>query len=122
MQNNYKYCFFIKLAKVCGMVIPARRFRNNDIIVPDINKTASDKQDFVEDRNKSFVTSGLNSHDILSSICDNNHRGMIYLISGIKLDGYFCDFDNEVIVLESLNRDSKQMVYQHAIATLKIED
>lgn len=114
------------------MVIPARRFRNNEIIVPDMKKTTSAKQDPADD--KSNVSYELNMQDeifngsdlvlknALKNICDNNLPGMIYLINGIKLEGYFCDFDDEVIILDSPDHDNKQMIYQDAIATLQVKD
>jgi RNA chaperone Hfq len=114
------------------MVIPARRFRNNDIIVPDTNKTTSDKQDSVDSRSdisykpnmqdKTFDVDDLAFETILKNICDNNLLGMVYLINGIKLEGYFCDFDDKVVILESLDHTNKQMIYQDAIATVQIED
>ena len=114
------------------MVIPARRFRTNDIIVPDINKTTSDKQDSADDKSnvsyepnmqeKTFSADDLVLKNALKIMCDDNLPGMVYLINGIKLDGYFCDFDDEVIILDSPSHDNKQMIYQAAIATVQIKD
>jgi len=97
------------------MVIPSRKFRANDIVVSDVNtdEKIPNNQGIMLDTEKN-----LSLQNVLQSLCDDNRRGVIYLLSGIKLDGYFCAYDDEVIMLESLDRDNTQMVYQHTIATL----
>lgn len=44
----------------------------------------------------------------------------IYLINGIKLDGQVMQFDETVIVLSNPSQPERgrQLVYQHAIATI----
>ena len=44
----------------------------------------------------------------------------IFLINGVKLVGYISAFDQFIIVLSSKNT-SDQMVYKHAISTIKPE-
>ncbi|MGD9153361.1 MAG: RNA chaperone Hfq [Gammaproteobacteria bacterium] len=107
------------------MVIPARRFRTHDIVVSE--KTISDKQ---KSDNKSKYLSKNQPQlfnmvdfvlkDALKIICDNKFFGAIYLVNGLKLEGYFCDFDDQVIILTFSDNNKKQMVYHHAIATIQI--
>ncbi len=40
----------------------------------------------------------------------------IYLINGIRLNGYIGGFDQYVVILESAN--NKQMIYKHSISTV----
>lgn len=40
----------------------------------------------------------------------------IFLISGIKLQGYVDSYDDNAVVLKSTN--GKQMIYKHAISTI----
>ncbi|MGD9108976.1 MAG: RNA chaperone Hfq [Gammaproteobacteria bacterium] len=104
------------------MVIPARRFRTHDIVVSE--KAISEKQKSDNQSSKSqpqlFNMTDFASKDVLKVICDNKFFGAIYLVNGLKLEGCFCDFDDEVIILTLPDNSGKQMVYHHAIATIQI--
>jgi len=110
------------------MVLPARRFRSNDMVISK-EKITHKRQNADDDKYKCvsnvqdnlFGQSDFAFYDALKVLCDGGFFGAVYLLNGIKLEGYFCDYDDEVVVLKSPDNVSKQMVYHHAIATLQIE-
>jgi host factor-I protein len=40
----------------------------------------------------------------------------IYLVNGVKIEGYVKGFDNFVVILKD---DSQKMIYKHAISTIE---
>jgi host factor-I protein len=51
----------------------------------------------------------------LAVLCKRKMLVSIFLISGIKLQGYIAAFDKYVIILKS---DTEQLVFKHAISTV----
>ena len=51
----------------------------------------------------------------LSSVCRQHAPVSIYLMSGIKLQGFIADFDQQVILLKN---SFEQVVFRHSIATV----
>jgi host factor-I protein len=45
----------------------------------------------------------------------------IYLINGIKLEGYIADFDAHTFFLNNFAPDIPQMIYKHAISTIVLQ-
>lgn len=84
------------------MVIPARR-----------SKYSTTKSNSNSRSNNKYSL-----QNFLTKVCEQRRIGSVYLINGIQLQGIFCSYDNEVIVLGSLKNGQKQIIYQHAIATI----
>jgi sRNA-binding regulator protein Hfq len=113
------------------MVIPSRRFRSKDMVIADPNKK---KKSLNNGNNATKVSAELsqsppkhkpNSLDFKNKLKDKhnyNRRCVIYLLNGIKLQGRFCGSDDEIIILESLDRENRQLVYQDTIAVLQFEN
>jgi len=113
------------------MVIPARRFRSKDMVTADPNEN---KKSFNNRNNATEISAEPsqsppkhkpNSLDFKNKLKDkhNYNQGcVIYLLNGIKLQGRFCGFDDEIIILESLDRENRQRVYQDTIAALQFEN
>ncbi|GJM06678.1 MAG: RNA-binding protein Hfq [marine bacterium B5-7] len=53
--------------------------------------------------------------EFLSEVCRDKSPVAIYLVSGIKLQGWISSFDEFTVSLEG---SPSQMVYKHAIATV----
>jgi host factor-I protein len=52
----------------------------------------------------------------LHSLCRQRENALIFLVTGIKLQGQIESFDKNVLILRGNN--NVQMVYKHAIATI----
>ena len=52
---------------------------------------------------------------VLHALCKNKTPVYIYLVTGIKLDGYIEDFDQFVLILRS---QSTLMIYKHAVSSI----
>lgn len=111
------------------MVLPARRFRSNDMVLSK-DKMTSDHKSSADNhvdcesnpQNRLFNAIDFTFYNTLKFLCDGCLFGAVYLINGIKLEGFFCGFDDEVVLLSSPDSDVKQMIYHHAIATLQVEE
>lgn len=53
--------------------------------------------------------------EFLAAVCHDKSPIAIYLVSGIKLQGWISSFDEFTVSLEG---SPSQMVYKHAIATI----
>ena len=51
----------------------------------------------------------------LQSLCDSKTRVSIFLVNGIKLQGYLESYDDDVLMLKNV---VTQMVFKHAISTV----
>ncbi|MGD9107626.1 MAG: RNA chaperone Hfq [Gammaproteobacteria bacterium] len=112
------------------MVIPARRFRSNNINITNLekNEESCDKPDGcvnnVNEATPLQTNKPINNVKLQNQFKKDhlNEECAIYLISGIKLQGYLRDFDEEIIILESLDDTREQVIiYQSTIATIQFK-
>lgn len=106
------------------MVLPARRFRLHDVAISEeklVNQQKSSKESqSLSNQYQSFSAVDGGFMHILKDICSNKLFGAVYLVNGLKLEGYFCDFDEDVLILTFPDGSRQQMVYHHAIATIQV--
>jgi RNA chaperone Hfq len=109
------------------MVIPARRFKSKTAQVAEIknkllNQQISTIEELQQHDDATKLSKGQLTKELFAEICKRHCAGSIYMISGIRLQGIFHACDSNVVILESLDRANKQMVYQHAIATIILSE
>ena len=67
-------------------------------------------------KNKEYcVTLALLQDSFLNSLCSQRVLVSVYLVNGIKLQGYITAFDQHVVLLKNT---SEQIIFKHAIATV----
>ncbi|MGD9152770.1 MAG: RNA chaperone Hfq [Gammaproteobacteria bacterium] len=112
------------------MVIPARRFRSNNINTTNFKESAESCDKLDSRVNNIHEATPLQTKQPIGNLKSRNkfkedhlnEECVIYLISGIKLQGYLRGFDEEIIILESLDKINEQVViYQSTIATIQFE-
>lgn len=58
---------------------------------------------------------GLLRDSFLQGVCEKRVLVSVYLVNGIKLQGYITAFDEHVVLLKNT---SEQIIFKHAIATV----
>ena len=69
--------------------------------------------------NKKLII-GMKQDDFLNHLITESFYTGIYLINGIRLQGYIIGFDAHVIFFRSNNEDTTMMIYKSAISTITI--
>lgn len=62
------------------------------------------------------VNAHFHQENLLAQLQQSQAPVCIYLLNGVKLQGYIAKFDSHVIVLRSAS--NSQMVFKHAILTI----
>jgi len=60
----------------------------------------------------------------IKNIFKTGHNATIYLVSGIKLHGIVCEFDNSSVILKKTERNQETLclIFKPAIATIIISE
>lgn len=60
----------------------------------------------------------------INNIFKSGHNATVYLVSGIKLHGTVCEFDNSSVMLKKIERNQETLclIFKHAIATIIISE
>lgn len=66
-----------------------------------------------------MLNRGSLSDNFLSKLCENSIHISVFLVNGIKLQGYLQSFDEQVVIIKS---NISQMIFRHAISTIEPTD